>query len=140
VPRQLGHTNAAITLPVYAHLFDAERHARAAREDLEADYGELVSATRRGGAAGPRSPRPAAPKPLRGRAAGLRPPRETEFTCATSRTRPSVGASTASSTSTRASTRSRTPSSTATRAVSVSRPWTAKAPRLRRSRWSPRRS
>ena len=45
VSRQLGHTNAAITLRVYAHLFDAERHARAAREDLDAEYGELISAT-----------------------------------------------------------------------------------------------
>ena len=39
VSRQLGHTNAAITLRVYAHLFDAERHAREAREGLESEYG-----------------------------------------------------------------------------------------------------
>jgi integrase len=37
VSRQLGHANAAVTLKVYAHLFDAERHAAAAREGLEAD-------------------------------------------------------------------------------------------------------
>jgi integrase len=42
VSRQLGHANAAITLKVYAHLFDAERHASKARERLEADYGALL--------------------------------------------------------------------------------------------------
>ena len=42
VSRQLGHANAAITLKVYAHLFDAERHADKAREQLEADYGSIV--------------------------------------------------------------------------------------------------
>jgi integrase len=42
VARQLGHTNAAITLKVYAHLFDGERHAALARERLEADYGALL--------------------------------------------------------------------------------------------------
>jgi integrase len=42
VSRQLGHTNAAITLKVYAHLFDAERHASNARRRLEADYGALL--------------------------------------------------------------------------------------------------
>ena len=39
--RQLGYANASITLKVYAHIFDAERHASAARERLEADYGAL---------------------------------------------------------------------------------------------------
>ena len=39
VSRQLGHTNAAITLRIYAHLFDAERHALEAREGLESEYG-----------------------------------------------------------------------------------------------------
>jgi integrase len=43
VSRQLGHTNPAITLKVYAHLFDAERHAARAREGLEADYGALLA-------------------------------------------------------------------------------------------------
>jgi integrase len=43
VSRQLGHANAAITLKVYAHLFDAERHAAQAREGLEADYGALIA-------------------------------------------------------------------------------------------------
>ncbi len=42
VSRQLGHANPAITLKVYAHLFDAERHARAARERLEAEYGSML--------------------------------------------------------------------------------------------------
>ncbi|MEA2274805.1 MAG: hypothetical protein QOI98_3513 [Solirubrobacteraceae bacterium] len=43
VSRQLGHTNAAITLRVYAHLFDAERHAREARDGLDGEYGALLS-------------------------------------------------------------------------------------------------
>jgi integrase len=43
VSRQLGHANAAITLRVYAHLFDAERHAAKARKRLEADYGRILS-------------------------------------------------------------------------------------------------
>jgi integrase len=43
VSRQLGHANAAITLKVYAHLFDAERHASEARAQLEADYGALLA-------------------------------------------------------------------------------------------------
>lgn len=42
VSRQLGHANPAITLKVYAHLFDAARHAREAREGLEAEYGHLL--------------------------------------------------------------------------------------------------
>jgi integrase len=46
VSRQLGHANAAITLKVYAHLFDAARHSREAREQLEAAYGALVLASR----------------------------------------------------------------------------------------------
>lgn len=47
VSRQLGHANPAITLKVYAHRFDAARHAQDARERLEAEYGELVSPVRR---------------------------------------------------------------------------------------------
>jgi integrase len=43
VSRQLGHANAAITLKVDAHLFDAERHADQARARLEADYGALLA-------------------------------------------------------------------------------------------------
>jgi integrase len=42
VSRQLGHTNAAITLKVYAHRFDAERHATLARDRLDAEYGSMV--------------------------------------------------------------------------------------------------
>jgi integrase len=52
VSRQLGHTNAAITLRVYAHLFDAERHARKAREGLEGEYGALFSENGSGDASG----------------------------------------------------------------------------------------
>jgi integrase len=42
VSRQLGHANAAITLRVYAHLFDAARHGHDARRQLEADYRDLL--------------------------------------------------------------------------------------------------
>jgi integrase len=43
VSRQLGHANPAITLRVYAHLFDAARHAREARAALDAEYGNLLA-------------------------------------------------------------------------------------------------
>jgi integrase len=43
VSRQLGHASPAITLHVYAHLFDAARHARQARDRLDARYGRLLS-------------------------------------------------------------------------------------------------
>jgi integrase len=42
VSRQLGHANPAITLRVYAHLFDAARHGHDARRRLEADYSDLL--------------------------------------------------------------------------------------------------
>lgn len=42
VSRQLGHANPAITLKVYAHLFDAARHAHDARQRLEEEYGDLL--------------------------------------------------------------------------------------------------
>ncbi len=42
VSRQLGHANAAITLRVYAHLFDSARHAEKARAGLEAGYRDLL--------------------------------------------------------------------------------------------------
>ena len=41
--RPLGHANPAITLRVYAHLFDAARHAREARAALNAEYGNLLA-------------------------------------------------------------------------------------------------
>lgn len=43
VSRQLGHANPAITLRVYAHLFDAARHALEARAALDAEYGSLLA-------------------------------------------------------------------------------------------------
>jgi integrase len=43
VSRQLGHANAAITLKVYAHLFDAARHAADALGQLDAEYGAMLS-------------------------------------------------------------------------------------------------
>jgi hypothetical protein len=39
VSRQLGHANPAITLSVYAHLFDGAHHAQAMRAKLEASHG-----------------------------------------------------------------------------------------------------
>ena len=38
VSRQLGHANPAITLKVYAHLFDAARHADVARQRLSDEW------------------------------------------------------------------------------------------------------
>lgn len=49
VSAQLGHANPAITLQTYTHLFDAARHAREAREELDAEYGPLL---RRGASKG----------------------------------------------------------------------------------------
>lgn len=43
VARQLGHSNPAVTLRVYAHLFDAARHAREARQALDSQFGDLLS-------------------------------------------------------------------------------------------------
>jgi integrase len=42
VPRQLGHSNPAITFRVYAHLFEQADSAAAAREALEASYAAMV--------------------------------------------------------------------------------------------------
>ncbi len=42
VSRQLGHANPAITLKVYAHLFDAARHAERARARLDEEYRGLL--------------------------------------------------------------------------------------------------
>ncbi len=42
VSRQLGHASPAITLSVYAHLFDQAQHAAAARAALEASYAAMV--------------------------------------------------------------------------------------------------
>jgi len=43
ISKRLGHANPNITLKVYAHLFDAARHAREAREQLELDYGPMLA-------------------------------------------------------------------------------------------------
>ena len=48
VSRQLGHANPAITLRVYAHLFDAEAQATRMREALEARFGGNAVVTRDG--------------------------------------------------------------------------------------------
>jgi hypothetical protein len=41
---RLGHADPAITLRVYAKLFDRQRHAEAARAALEARYGSVLEA------------------------------------------------------------------------------------------------
>jgi integrase len=43
VASQLGHTNPAVTLRVYSHLFDAARHAKEARDALDNEFGALLS-------------------------------------------------------------------------------------------------
>jgi len=42
VSRQVGHASPKITLDVYAHLFDAARHAEQTRDRLEAAYGTIL--------------------------------------------------------------------------------------------------
>lgn len=44
VSRQLGHTKTSTTWDTYVHLFEAHRHADDAREQLEAEYGEMLGA------------------------------------------------------------------------------------------------
>jgi integrase len=45
VSRQLGHANASITLTVYAHMFDSERHAERTSAMLEAAFGTTLETT-----------------------------------------------------------------------------------------------
>ena len=45
VSRQLGHASPAITLEVYAHLFEQADHAVTARDALEASYAAMASGT-----------------------------------------------------------------------------------------------
>jgi integrase len=45
VSRQLGHTKTSTTWDTYVHLFDAQRHAQDARDQLEAEYGGMLGAT-----------------------------------------------------------------------------------------------
>jgi len=42
VSRQLGHATPAITLAVYAHLFDHAQHAQAARNALQTGFGAIL--------------------------------------------------------------------------------------------------
>lgn len=42
VSRQLGHTKTSTTWDTYVHLFEAERHAQEARDQLDADYGGML--------------------------------------------------------------------------------------------------
>jgi integrase len=42
VSRQLGHTKTSTTWDTYIHLFDAQRHAQDAREQLDAEYGGML--------------------------------------------------------------------------------------------------
>lgn len=41
---QLGHAHTSTTLDVYSDLFDAERHAKEARDGLESSFGALLTA------------------------------------------------------------------------------------------------
>jgi hypothetical protein len=43
VARQLGHANPAITLRVYAHLFDSEAQGTRMRDALEARFGGVCT-------------------------------------------------------------------------------------------------
>lgn len=45
VAAQLGHSNPATTLRVYAHLFDRARHAEETRDKLAAGFGHLLAAS-----------------------------------------------------------------------------------------------
>jgi integrase len=47
VSRQLGHTKTSTTWDTYVHLFDAQRHAQDARDQLEAEYGGMLGGTPR---------------------------------------------------------------------------------------------
>jgi integrase len=42
VSRQLGHAHTSTTLDTYSHLFDAQRHAREARDGLSANFGAML--------------------------------------------------------------------------------------------------
>ena len=44
VSRQLGHSKTSTTWDTYVHLFEAQRHAQDAREQLEAEYGGMLGA------------------------------------------------------------------------------------------------
>src|SRR5262249_27981190 len=45
VSAQLGHSNPATTLRLYAHLFDKAKHADETREKLAAGFGHLLAAS-----------------------------------------------------------------------------------------------
>lgn len=42
VSRQLGHTKVSTTWDTYVHLFEARRHAQGARDQLQAEYGDML--------------------------------------------------------------------------------------------------
>ncbi len=44
VSRQLGHSKTSTTWDTYVHLFEAQRHAQDARDQLEAEYGGMLGA------------------------------------------------------------------------------------------------
>ena len=48
VSRQLGHANPAITLRIYAHLFDQENQSARMRDALEARFGGNSGVTSNG--------------------------------------------------------------------------------------------
>jgi integrase len=43
VSRQLGHTKTSTTWDTYVHLFEAQKHANEARDELDAQYGGLLN-------------------------------------------------------------------------------------------------
>jgi integrase len=43
---QLGHAHTSTTLDMYSHLFDAQRHAKDARDGLEASFGAMLATAR----------------------------------------------------------------------------------------------
>lgn len=44
VSRQLGHSKTSTTWDIYVHLFEAQRHAQDARDQLEAEFGGMLGA------------------------------------------------------------------------------------------------
>src|SRR5438128_1384858 len=86
VSRQLGHTKTSTTWDTYVHLFDAQRHGKEARDQLETDYGGLLGGTSDGSADGARE----AIQPPRPRQCRARARRAALHDCPVSRTRASA--------------------------------------------------
>ncbi len=48
VSRQLGHANITTTLNTYTHLFDHARNAERVKQQLEEQFGSILTATAEG--------------------------------------------------------------------------------------------